>query len=298
MAGKAAISLTTGLEDTERVTIAFLDSGGGHDEQPRRPRLREARCRRGGLPGPRRRLRRLVRAAVRAAGAGRVPGHPTDPAGHGHSPAPSQPASIAAHARRCGALLRGLGVTRAHWVGHSSSCCIGLQLALDDPGLVASLLLFEPARPSGKQRQLAAATYVAPALAAAAQGDVSRAFDVFVRGVGGDRYREVLRARLGDDGLAQAEREAAYFFADELPALAAWTFGPAEAARVAPPALLLSGAQSRPWFGENVAILAQMLPNVRTETLPGRDHLAPLTHPAELAATIGEFLSHPAATPA
>jgi hypothetical protein len=29
MAGKAAISLTTGLEDTERVTVAFLDSGGG-----------------------------------------------------------------------------------------------------------------------------------------------------------------------------------------------------------------------------------------------------------------------------
>jgi pimeloyl-ACP methyl ester carboxylesterase len=55
--------------------------------------------------------------------------------GYGRSPAPSQPASIAAHARRCGALLRGLGVARAHWVGHSNSCCIGLQLALDDPSL-------------------------------------------------------------------------------------------------------------------------------------------------------------------
>ena len=53
--------------------------------------------------------------------------------GYGPSPAPPQPAGIAAHARRCGALLRRLGVTRAHWVGHSSSCCIGLQLALDDP---------------------------------------------------------------------------------------------------------------------------------------------------------------------
>ena len=51
--------------------------------------------------------------------------------GYGHSPAPSDPASIAAHARRCGELPR--GVTRAHWVGHSSSRCIGLQLALDDP---------------------------------------------------------------------------------------------------------------------------------------------------------------------
>ncbi|HET7517928.1 MAG TPA: alpha/beta hydrolase [Actinomycetes bacterium] len=217
--------------------------------------------------------------------------------GYGHSPAPSEPASIAAHARQCGALLRALGVARAHWVGHSSSCCIGLQLALDDPGLVASLTLFEPAKPSGEQREVAASSYVGPALAAAAQGDIARAFDVFLRGVGGDGYRKVLRARFGDDGLVEAERESAYFFADELPAVAAWTFGPAEAARVAAPALLLCGAESRPWFRENVAILAEMLPDVRTQILPALDHLAPLTHPAELASSISEFVRHPAATP-
>jgi pimeloyl-ACP methyl ester carboxylesterase len=120
---------------------------------------------------------------------------------------------------------------------------------------------------------------------------------VFLRGVGGDGYREVMRARLGDEGPAEAERESAYFFTDELPALGAWTFGPAEAARVAAPALLLCGAESRPWFRENVAILAGMLPDARTETLPGLDHLAPLTRPEELASTIGEFVGHPAATP-
>jgi pimeloyl-ACP methyl ester carboxylesterase len=211
--------------------------------------------------------------------------------GYGRSPAPSEPASIAAHARRCGALLRGLGVARVHWVGHSSSCCIGLQLALDDPGLVASLILFEPAKPSGTQREAAASTYVGPALAAAATGDVARAFDVFLRGVGGDGYREVLRARFGDGGLAAAERESAYFFADELPAVGAWTFGPAEASRITAPALLLCGAGSRPWFPENVAILAELLPDARTETLPELHHLAPLTHPGELAATIRDFVS-------
>jgi pimeloyl-ACP methyl ester carboxylesterase len=217
--------------------------------------------------------------------------------GYGNSPAPSEPASIAAHAHRCGALLRGLGVTRAHWVGHSSSCCIGLQLALDDPDLVAGLILFEPAKPSGPQRDAAASSYVGPALAAAAQGDTARAFEVFTRGVGGDRYRQVLRARLGDDGLAEAEGESAYFFTDEMPALAAWTFGPAEAARVTAPALLLCGSESRPWFRENAAILAEMLPDARTQTLPELDHLAPLTHPAELAAAISDFVSQPAPTP-
>jgi pimeloyl-ACP methyl ester carboxylesterase len=114
--------------------------------------------------------------------------------------------------------------------------------------------------------------------------------------VGGDGYQQVLRARLGDDDLAAAERESAYFFAGELPAVGAWTFGPAEAARVAVPALLLCGAEPRPWFPENVAILAGMLPDARTDSAR-LDHLAPLTHPAELAAAIGEFVSHPAATP-
>jgi pimeloyl-ACP methyl ester carboxylesterase len=166
-----------------------------------------------------------------------------------------------------------------------------------DPGLVASLILFEPAKPSGTQREVAASTYVGPALAAAANGDVARAFDVFLRGVGGDGYREVLRARFGDHGLAEAERESASFFADELPTVGAWSFGAAEAGRVAAPALLLCGAHSRPWFHENLAILAKMLPDARTQTLPGLDHLAPLTHPAELAATIGAFVRHPAPTP-
>jgi lipase len=71
---------------------------------------------------------------------------------------------------------------------------------------------------------------------------------------------------------------------------------PAEAARVTAPTLLLCGAGSRPWFRENAAILAGMLPDVRTQTLPDLDHLAPLTHPGELAAAIGEFISHTAPT--
>jgi pimeloyl-ACP methyl ester carboxylesterase len=84
-------------------------------------------------------------------------------------------------------------------------------------------------------------------------------------------------------------------FAEELPALAAWTFGPAAATRVGAPALLICRAESRPGFRENLVILAEMLPDVRTRTLPGLDHLAPLTRPGELASTIGEFVSHRAA---
>ena len=82
--------------------------------------------------------------------------------GYGRSPAPTERASLAAQARSCGELLRRLGVGRAYWVGHSSSCCIGLQLALDAADLVAGLVLFEPAKPSGPVRAAHASTYVGP----------------------------------------------------------------------------------------------------------------------------------------
>jgi pimeloyl-ACP methyl ester carboxylesterase len=218
--------------------------------------------------------------------------------GYGRSPAPTERASLAAQARSCGELLRRLGVQRAYWVGHSSSCCIGLQLALDAPDLVAGLVLFEPAKPSGPVRAAHASTYVGPALAAAREGDIARAFDVFLRGVGGDGYRRALLDRLGEDGIAAAVRESAYFFGDEMPALAGWSFGPAEAADVSAPTLVARGADSPPWFGENAAILADLLPDARLVTLPGRDHLAPFTHPDDLATVIAGFVDSTTSRPA
>jgi pimeloyl-ACP methyl ester carboxylesterase len=210
--------------------------------------------------------------------------------GYGGSPPPSEAASLHAHARACGELLRELGVSQAFWVGHSSSCCIGLQLALDQPDLVAGLILFETAKPSGPLREANAGSYVAPALAAARDGDAPRAFDIFMRGVGGEAYRPVLERLLGRDGLEVAERESAYFFRDELPGVGAWQFGPEQAARVAAPTLLVGGSESRPWFAENSAQLAAWLPESQTTTLAGADHMAPLTHPAELAGVIAGFV--------
>lgn len=209
--------------------------------------------------------------------------------GYGRTGPPAERASLAAHARACGDLLRGLGVERACWVGMSSSCCIGLQLAIDDPDLVAGLVLYETAKPSGPIREADARGYVGPALAAAAAGDTATAFDIFLRGVGGDGYRDTLVALLGEEGLAAAVGESAYFFADEMPALAAWTFGPEEAAAVRAPALLVGGTESPPRFAENQAILAGMLPGAGTRVLQGSDHLAPLTRPADFAAVVADF---------
>jgi pimeloyl-ACP methyl ester carboxylesterase len=95
---------------------------------------------------------------------------------------------------------------------------------------------------------------------------------------------------LGPELLDEAEHESAYFFADELPAVGAWQFGPEEAATIPTPTLVISGTASRPWFGENAALLSDMLPAGEALSVDGWDHLAPLTHPTELAGMIADFV--------
>ena len=53
--------------------------------------------------------------------------------------------TVAQHAADCRALLKHLGIGRAHVVGHSYGGAVALQLALDSPELVGSLALLEPA---------------------------------------------------------------------------------------------------------------------------------------------------------
>ncbi|MEU7815583.1 alpha/beta hydrolase [Pseudonocardia sp. NPDC049154] len=228
----------------------------------------------------------MVRAAPRGPGARRVPGDPAAAPRLRRGPPPAGHLTIGDHARACAALLRELGVERAHWVGHSSSCCMGLQLALDAPELVAGLILYEPAQPAGPLRDELVPRFVRPALAAARAGDTATAFDLFLAGMGGEGYREGLRERLGDDGIAAAVRESAFFFTDEFPALRAWDFGPAEGTRITAPTCVVAGTGTRPWFREDVELLAAMVPGAEAVTLPGLDHMAPLTHPHELGVLI------------
>ncbi len=59
--------------------------------------------------------------------------------GHGRSPTPDGPYSMAGMAADVVALLDRLGIDRVHWAGVSIGGAIGQQLALDHPGRVLSL---------------------------------------------------------------------------------------------------------------------------------------------------------------
>jgi pimeloyl-ACP methyl ester carboxylesterase len=216
-------------------------------------------------------------------------------AGYGTSSRPRNHLTLADHARQCCRLLRELGVRRAHWIGHSSSGCIGLQAALDDVDLIAGLVLLEPApNPAGPSSQVLAREVVGPAMAAVGAGDFAQATDTFLRGVAGPDYRAVLTARLGEDAFDRIVRDATFFFTNEIRAAGEWNLDPERASRITVPALLVTGGASAAVtnaYDETATILAAMLPAGRHIVVPGLNHSMPVQDPARVARLVAEVVA-------
>jgi pimeloyl-ACP methyl ester carboxylesterase len=211
-------------------------------------------------------------------------------AGYAQSGRRAGPLTFAAEAETFGALLRHLGISRAHVVGHSASGCIALQIALDVAERVHSIALLEPALmavPSPPE--------VPRALELHRAGETSAAIDTFLRGTCGPRYREALESAV-PDALDQALAGAESFFGHELPALRQWTFGPAEARRVTQPVLAVVGERSDERFQQRHALLLEWLPDVEPFVLPGAGHLLHLENPNGMAKGLASFFArHPMA---
>jgi pimeloyl-ACP methyl ester carboxylesterase len=216
----------------------------------------------------------------------------------GSSPLEGPPA-MAAHAAHCHQLMRELGITSAHIVGHSSSVPVALQLALDAPDAVHTLTLMEaarPAAPTDAERQFGTGVAL-PALQRYRAGDKAGAVDIFFRGVFGPGYRAAL-----DHGLPgsfdQAVTDADAFFTQEMPAIRQWPFTEHDAQRIRQPALAVLGTASPAMFAERQKLLLNWLPNAEPLDLPGLTHLLHLQDPAAVADGLtGFFARHPIAEP-
>jgi pimeloyl-ACP methyl ester carboxylesterase len=209
------------------------------------------------------------------------------------------PPAIAAHAAHCQRLMRELGITRAHIVGHSSSVPVALQLALDAAEDVHTLTLMEavrPAPPTDAEQQFG--THVAlPALHRYHAGDKAAAVDIFFRGVFGPGYRAAL-----DHGLPgafeQAVADANAFFTQEMPAIQQWPFTEHDARRIRQPALTVRGTASPALFADRQKLLLHWLPNAEPLDLPGLTHLLHAQDPAAVADELtGFFARHPIPQP-
>jgi len=216
-------------------------------------------------------------------------------AGYGASSRPRTHLTLTDHARQCCRLLRELGIERGHWIGHSSSGCIGLQAALDEPDLVAGLVLLEPApKPAGPAAEVLGREVIGPTMAAVGAGDFALATDTFLRGVDGPGYRDTIAARLGDDAFARIERDASFFFTDEIRASVEWSLDPKRASRITTPTLIVTGGDSAgvtQVYDQTATLLAGMLPAARRVVLPGVSHSMPLQDPSGIARLVAAAVS-------
>jgi pimeloyl-ACP methyl ester carboxylesterase len=223
--------------------------------------------------------------------------------GYARSGRVTGPVSIAQQAAHLRALMRHLGIEKAHVVGHSSGGNIALQLALDAPRMVHSLVLMEPALPVaalGPERMLSTRAWMAPVLEAFRAGDKARAVDGFMRGVSGPGYRAVLDLML-PGAFEQAVVDADTFFGQELPAVQQWSLQRHDAARISRPALSVVGAKSKelsPIWTERHEMLLAWLPRAEGLVLPDATHLLHVEHPRAVAeALVAFFARHPFGTP-
>jgi pimeloyl-ACP methyl ester carboxylesterase len=214
--------------------------------------------------------------------------------GYAGSSRDPDPTSLGQQAVDCRALLAHLGLERAHVVGHSFGGAVALQLALDSPSAVHSLVLIEPglmvgasggpyrealARGGRRYQEASAAEVVDEFLQARSPG-----------------YRDRLD-RLLPGAFAQAVADAGTWFEYELPAQLAWHFDTAEALRITQPVLSILGGQSDAlWdrFGETHRWILDRLPHAEGVVLPGATHFPQLERPRPLAEKLAAFfIRHP-----
>ena len=201
------------------------------------------------------------------------------------------PVTVADHAADAAALLDHLGIARAHVAGHSSGAAVAVQLALDEPDRVASLILLELSLfsvPSGG----AFLESAGPVFDAYSSGEHEEALAMFLSAVSGlDRVtcQNLLDERV-PGALEQALKDVDTFFGVELPALSQWTFGPEQAAAVGCPVLSVLGGDTQQLWLEVAEFLRSSCPDVEECTIDGVGHLLHIQRPEPVARAMAEFL--------
>lgn len=212
--------------------------------------------------------------------------------GTAHDPAPT---SIADHAADAAELLRSLGITRAHVAGHSISGPVALQMAVDYPELVHSLVLLEPTL-YGVPSTPTLLGDAAPSFEAFAAGDHPDAVAKFLSAISGLDWptcKAVFDSSL-PEGVQQMVEDADTVFGPDVAAGSAWQYGAEQAAAVTQPVLAVHGDQTHPFWREATAVLRTWFPELEEAPIKRVGHLLHIQEPEPVAVAVAGFLHrHP-----
>jgi pimeloyl-ACP methyl ester carboxylesterase len=205
---------------------------------------------------------------------------------------PAGPISVADHVTDAVALLDHVGIARAHVAGHSSGGLVALQLALEHPTRVHSLVLLEPTMFTLPQGQ-AFLGGAGPIVAAYQSGDKAGALAMFFSAASGlewERCRAVMEANL-PGVISDTVNDADTLFGSELPQMIGFQLPRAHAATIVQPTLSILGGDSGPIWVEIDRMLHDAMPHVETRSIAGVGHLLQMQNPAPVARAIAAFLA-------
>lgn len=201
---------------------------------------------------------------------------------------PEAPFGIQDQATDAAALLEYLGIKKAHIIGHSYGGAIALQLCLDAPEFVQSLVLMEPAV-VGLPSNPPPLEGILAGLSVYQEGNSEQSIDIFLKWINGENWEKNIE-ELIPGASTRAKQAAKLFYEIEIPALGEWAFDKDEASRIIQPVLYLMGSLSVPGIVESKPYLQSWMPQLESYTVSGVNHGLHMQKPAEFANLIAEFI--------
>jgi pimeloyl-ACP methyl ester carboxylesterase len=196
------------------------------------------------------------------------------------------PVDMKGHAEDASAVLRQLGIKKAHVFGHSFGGSIALQFAHQSPDQVASLSLGEPDLPLS---QLPSAAEHEAGLKELIQSysqetkkDILAAACTWLHGP------DFMKFFLPDTfDLAADDME--IFVKSESQAYFEWEFGPEEVTSLKLPVQVIYGEKTVKMSQETIDVIRQLNSQAAMVQIPGATHFFPVTHPKIVAKAIADF---------